>query len=142
MVLRDFGTIKDLYDFTEEALKLSGTGRLEDLEKWLSANYSERFRHLFQDPRPWVRNTLGQPALRPCINLVPVNAPVPKHTPRPKRDKKGRLASVLLYNPHCLVLCRSRAVHGWFDSPQMIDVNCLLEYQQWMCRVMVLLPTA
>lgn len=104
MVPQDFDTIKDLYDFTEEALKLSGTGRLEDLENWLSANYPERFRHLFQDPRPWVRNTLGQPALRPRINLVPVIAPVPMHNPRPKRDKKGRLTSVSLYNPHCLVL--------------------------------------
>ena len=60
----DFETIQCLYDFTEQALKMSGTGRLEDLESWLSGTFAEGFKHLFKDPRPWCRRSFGQPPFK------------------------------------------------------------------------------
>lgn len=37
-----FWIVQDLYNFTEEALGLSGTGRQEDLQAWYEADYPER----------------------------------------------------------------------------------------------------
>ena len=51
--------VQDLYSFTEEALRKSGTGRVEDLMNWYNAEYPEKYSRLFQDKRPWYRKTMG-----------------------------------------------------------------------------------
>ena len=88
MLRSDFETVNVLYDFTEEALKTSGTGRLEDLENWYSGNYDERFRHLFTNPRPWCRPTFGSPAFKQVrIGNELLRPPVQE--PQRKPSKQG-----------------------------------------------------
>ena len=62
MLRSDCETIDSLRDFTEQALKLSGTGRLKKLESWLSGTYAESFKHRFMHPSPWCQKPLKQPA--------------------------------------------------------------------------------
>lgn len=57
----DYNTIQNLYDFTQEALKLSGTGRVQDLGNWNMGNYAERYLPLIQNKRLWCRKSLGVP---------------------------------------------------------------------------------
>lgn len=71
MLRSDFETVNVLYDFTEEALKTSGTGRLEDLENWYSGNYDERFRHLLTNPRPWCHLHLWLASLQASVHWQP-----------------------------------------------------------------------
>lgn len=45
-----FWIVQDLYNFTEEALRQSGTGRREDLQNWYKADYPERYVLSMQKP--------------------------------------------------------------------------------------------
>ena len=57
----DDNTIQTLYKFIQEALKLAGTGQVQDLGTWVMGNYAERYLPLIQNKRSWFPNSLGVP---------------------------------------------------------------------------------
>lgn len=55
----DWEVVKTLYDFTQDAMRLAATGRVEDLAAWTSADYNIKYLQLVQTSRPMVRKTMG-----------------------------------------------------------------------------------
>ena len=81
--------MQNLYDFTQDAMKLAATGRVEDLAAWTSADYNIRYLNLVQTRRPMVRRTTGN------VDLTKVymgGQPLPlAPAPARKRRSEGML---------------------------------------------------
>lgn len=81
--------MQNLYDFTQDAMKLAATGRVEDLAAWTSADYNIRYLNLVQTRRPMVHRTMGN------VDLTKVHMggqPLPlAPAPARKRRSEGML---------------------------------------------------
>lgn len=51
--------VQNLYTFTQDAMKLAATGRVEDLAVWTSADYNIKYLELVKTIRPMVCKTMG-----------------------------------------------------------------------------------
>ena len=78
--------VQNLYDFTQDAMKLAATGRVEDLAAWTSADYNIKYLKLVQTSRPLVRRTMGM------VDLSKVQLggqPLPAVAPTPARKRRS-----------------------------------------------------
>lgn len=55
----DYNILQQLYEFTVEALKVAGTGRIEDLDKWFEETYEPRYGVVTRAGRSHVPKKLG-----------------------------------------------------------------------------------
>ena len=83
--------MQNLYDFTQDAMKLAATGRVEDLAAWTSADYNIRFLNLVQTRRPMVRRTMGN------VDLTKVHMGGQPLPPAPAPARKRRSEGMLLF---------------------------------------------
>ena len=56
---KNWEVVQNLYDFTQDAMKLAATGRVEDLATWTSADYRVEYLELVSSTRPMVHRTMG-----------------------------------------------------------------------------------
>lgn len=85
----DWEVVQNLYDFTQDAMKLAATGRVEDLAAWTSADYNIKYLKLVQTTRPMVRRTMGMVDLSK-VQLGGQPLPAVASTPARKRRSGGK----------------------------------------------------
>ncbi|KAK9827034.1 hypothetical protein WJX74_004321 [Apatococcus lobatus] len=106
-----FWIVQDLYNFTEKALQMSGTGRQEDLMNWYKGDYPENFKPLFRDKHPWYRKSMGTLDSRGMrISGEPIcmeEFPMPK---RPKRKPSGSVKRQQRVDPESTIARLMRCI--------------------------------
>ena len=81
--------MQNLCDFTQDAMKLAATGRVEDLAAWTSADNNIRYLNLVQTRRPMVRRTMGN------VDLTKVHMGGQPLPPAPAPARKRRFEGML-----------------------------------------------